>query len=161
MILLGEPICSIQMLSLLETPYNLVQGAQIKVRITAANVLGLGYTSLVSTSNVQVRVLPKKPFRDTYRGYDTSPTQIEVKWDLLDEDLENGGSEILSYNLQWDAGNGLVNVNLVGWSTPYLHSSFIVTSGVTAGALYKFKYRARNVYGWGPFSEEVTIKAAR
>lgn len=54
-----------------------------------------------------------------------------------------------------------MNVNLVGWSTPYLHPSFIVTSGVTAGALYKFKYRARNVYGWGPFSEEVTIKAAR
>jgi len=68
MILLGAPTCSIQMLSLLETPYNLVQGSQIKVRITAANVLGLGYTSLVSTSNVQVRVLPKKPIRDTYRG---------------------------------------------------------------------------------------------
>jgi len=108
-----------------------------------------------------VRVLPKKPTTNTYRGVDTSPSQIEVKWDLLDEDLENGGSEILSYNLQWDEGNGLVNVNLVGWSTPYLHPYFIVTSGVTAGGFYKFQYRARNIYGWGPFSDVVTIKAAR
>jgi len=63
--------------------------------------------------------------------------------------------------LQWDAGNGEVDVNLVGWSTPYLHSSLIVTSGVTAGAFYKFQYRAKNIYGWGPFSEVVIIKAAR
>jgi len=55
----------------------------------------------------------------------------------------------------------VVNVNLVGWSSPYLHSSLIVTSGISAGALYKFKYRARNVYGWGDFSDEVTIKSAR
>jgi len=74
---------------------------------------------------------------------------------------ENGGSTILSYNLQWDNGNGVVNVNLVGYSTPYLHPYFTVISGVTAGALYNFKYRARNVYGWGDFSDEVTLKAAR
>jgi hypothetical protein len=116
---------------------------------------------LVSTSATEVSVLPKKPTQTPFRGDDTSPSQIQVKWNLLDLDTENGGSQILSYNLQWDAGNGVVNVNLEGYSTAYLHSDLIVTSGVSAGTLYKFRYRARNVYGWGDFSEEVTIKAAR
>jgi len=80
---------------------------------------------------------------------------------LLDLDIQNGGSAILSYNLQWNAGSGEVNVNLAGYSTAYLHSFLTVTSGVTAGALYNFRYRARNVYGWGEFSDQVTIKAAR
>ncbi len=80
---------------------------------------------------------------------------------MLDLDTQNGGSAILSYNLQWDAGNGVVNVNLAGYSTVYLHSYLTVTSGVTAGGLYKFQYRVRNVYGWGEFSDQVTIKAAR
>ncbi len=138
-----------------------MQGAQIKVRITAENVLGFGYTSLVSTSLVYVRVLPKKPTQTPFRGADTSPSQIEVKWNELLLPLQNGGSEVLSYNLQWNAGSGQVNINLVGYSAPYLHAVNVVTSGVTAGALYNFRYRARNVYGWGPFSDEVTIKAAR
>jgi len=52
-------------------------------------------------------------------------------------------------------------VNLAGYSSVYLHSYLTVTSGVTAGALYGFRYRAKNVYGWGDFSDSVTIKAAR
>lgn len=80
---------------------------------------------------------------------------------MLSLESHNGGSEILSYNLQWDAGSGVVDVNLAGYSTAYLHSYLPVTSGVTAGALYNFRYRARNVYGWGVFSDQVTIKAAR
>ena len=84
-----------------------------------------------------------------------------MRWNLLDLDTQNGGSAILSYNLQWNAGSGEVNVNLAGYSTAYLHSFLTVTSGVTAGALYNFRYRARNVYGWGEFSDQVTIKAAR
>lgn len=36
-----------------------------------------------------------------------------------------------------------------------------ISSGIVAGTVYKFKYRASNVLGWGEFSDEVTIKAAK
>jgi hypothetical protein len=37
-----------------------------------------------------------------------------------------------------------------------LTTSTVIT-GLTAGAEYKFKVRARNVYGYGPFSEISTL----
>jgi hypothetical protein len=35
-----------------------------------------------------------------------------------------------------------------------------LTTGLVAGGSYRFRYRAANVYGWGPYSAEVTILAA-
>jgi hypothetical protein len=31
---------------------------------------------------------------------------------------------------------------------------------VVAGRTYKFKYRAKNIFGWGPYSDQVDILAA-
>lgn len=123
-------------------------------------MLGFGTASLISSSVNLVKTLPHKPAQSPSRGDTTSPAQIEVLWGTLDGPNNNGGSEILSYNLRWDSGSG-VEVDLVGYSTPYLHNYLTVTSGVTAGGLYVFRYRAKNMYGWGPFSEPVTLKAAR
>lgn len=56
--------------------------------------------------------------------------------------VDNGGSAITSYQLDWDSGsNGLVWTDLVGLSTPYLGSSFTKT-GLTMGIRYKFRLRA-------------------
>jgi len=85
---------------------------------------------------------------------------VEIDWTALIAPL-NGDSAILSYNLVWDAGSGSApSINLVGYSSPYTQTSLIVTSGITAGHSYTFKYRTQNVYGWGPFSAPITIKAA-
>lgn len=35
-----------------------------------------------------------------------------------------------------------------------------MSSGITSGSSYKFKYRAYNVHGWGEFSDPLTILAA-
>ena len=102
-------------------------------RVTGVNSLSSGFTSLTSTSIVMVRVLPYKPSVVPQRGSTTSPSQIEVDWSLLLPPT-NGDSDILSYNLQWDAGTGgSVNINVVGYSVPYMQSSYVITSGVTAG----------------------------
>jgi len=42
---------------------------------------------------------------------------------------------------------------LIG-SSPYTTSdTYTVTGGLIAGRIYKFKYRARNIFGWGEWSE--------
>lgn len=38
--------------------------------------------------------------------------------------------------------------------------STYVQTGVTAGSTYSFKYKARNIYGYGPFSSISSIVAA-
>lgn len=49
-------------------------------------------------------------------------------------------------------------MNLVGYTSDSILTSFIVTQGVTPGIVYNFRAQARNIYGWGPYSL-VTIAA--
>jgi len=75
-----------------------------------------------------------------------------VIWPPLLNVQDIGNSAILSYGLQWDAGvTGGPWVNLVGYTSDSILTSFIVTSGVTPGTVYNFRAQARNIYGWGPF----------
>jgi len=37
---------------------------------------------------------------------------------------------------------------------------FTVTNNVLEGQYYKFKIRAKNIWGWGPFSPVATIRAS-
>jgi hypothetical protein len=66
-----------------------------------------------------------------------------------------GGSTILSLHLQWDKGTGgetwttLIGDNPYSTSVTYTYSSGLIESG----RIYKFRYRAKNVFGWGEYSE--------
>jgi hypothetical protein len=62
--------------------------------------------------------------------------------------------------LQWDQGTGVFGVDLTGASVDYLLTSYTLTTGLVAGGLYRFRYRAANKYGWGPWSEATTLAAA-
>jgi hypothetical protein len=45
-------------------------------------------------------------------------------------------------------------IELVGYTTPFLSLEYTVLNsveGLTPGLSYKFKYRARNKYGWGEY----------
>lgn len=68
--------------------------------------------------------------------------------------LLSGDSNILSYNLYWDNGTGVTNIELVDANL----TQFTV-SALTGGLNYKFKVRARNVYGYGNFSTEYIVAA--
>ena len=39
-------------------------------------------------------------------------------------------------------------------------STYSVSNGIIRGRTYRFRYRARNCKGWGPFSDELYVKAA-
>lgn len=71
-------------------------------------------------------------------------------------------SPVTSYNLWWDEGsNGEFWYSLIGLDDPVLtQTMFTVTNNVLEGQYYQFKIRAKNVWGWGPFSPIVTIRAS-
>ena len=39
--------------------------------------------------------------------------------------------------------------------------SYGVTDSIQAGQVYLFRYRAKNINGWGPFSDSLSLIAAR
>lgn len=70
------------------------------------------------------------------RGTTTSTTQILVDWIALAAP-QNGDSAVLSYSLEWDAGNFGTNfISLVGAVANSLATSFVVTDNLTVGHAY-------------------------
>lgn len=104
------------------------------------------------------------PVRMIYTG----PTQLDVFWSTLTTHADRGGSPITSYHLQKhlqpdDISNPWEDV--IGLSTDSLANTIIVTTGVGIAAVvpgenYAFRVRAKNIYGWGPFSPVLDIHAA-
>jgi len=75
--------------------------------------------------------------------------------------VETGGTQILSYNVQWDLGSdGAHFSTLVGYSTTYSFNTYSTSANLQAGKTYQIKVRAKNYWDWGPFSEVLTIKAS-
>jgi hypothetical protein len=75
---------------------------------------------------------------------------------------ENGGSDILSYEIQMDDGQGGDFYSLAGNETAgkTLATTFTIRQDIQDGGLYRFRYRARNVNGWSSFSAIAYIRAA-
>jgi hypothetical protein len=73
-------------------------------------------------------------------------------------DPVDGGSPVLSLHLQWDQGKGVWS-SLIGGTSYSKLTSFIVT-GLTPGKWYQFRYRANNDFGWGAYSDPVSVQAA-
>jgi len=88
----------------------------------------------------------------------TTSTTIQIDFPTISSSPENGGSPVTSLNLQWDQGSASWT-SLLGESSDSLVTSFTVT-GLTPGGSYQFRYRAKNIYGWGPTSTAETIIAA-
>jgi hypothetical protein len=94
-------------------------------------------------------------------GSVSSETQIKVDFAALSLESETGGSSILSYNLQIDEADGVFE-DLFGATTDVLITTELVTAPkIVQGSTYGFRYRARNVYGWGEWSPTTYILAAR
>jgi len=102
--------------------------------------------------------LPNTPTRDDIL---TTDELLKVEWLALEAPLD-GGDQILSYNLQFDnASGGQTWINLVGFVTDSIELTFSHTNSIQKGKTYQFKVRARNAQGWGPFSEVLSLVAAR
>lgn len=74
---------------------------------------------------------------------------------------ENGGADILSYHIRYDdSSQGETWTDLVGYPVDDLELSAEVTDSIQAGEIYQFQYRAKNIHGWGSWSDSLNLIAA-
>jgi hypothetical protein len=145
------------------TGFSYSQGDEVVARVTAATVIGYGAAGPVSSAQtVLAEVAPHKPPTAPRRGAASNEAQLVVDWDALVAP-DAGGSSVTSYNLQWDQATGTFGPHLTGASAECCDSlvtTHTQAAGLLAGSLYLLRYRAANKYGWGPYSDPVTIRAA-
>jgi hypothetical protein len=90
-----------------------------------------------------------------------SESQIKFTWSPLTSLVETGGTPILSYDIEWDQGfQGQVWKHLAGYSFDYTQTSYTATANIIKGTTYQVHVRAKNYWGFGPFSSTITIKAS-
>jgi hypothetical protein len=97
--------------------------------------------------------------RTPSEGIQTTYDRIHVDWQALESFYETGGTfSIVSYELQMSPQSDDQWQSIVGGSSAYTLLSY-VQAGLITGTDYKFRIRASNSFGWGEFSDEVTIRA--
>jgi len=67
---------------------------------------------------------------------------------------------IISYELQMDDGMSGDFISIVGFDVNSLLTTYTIVNGIVKGRGHRFRYRARNIIGWGDFSDESSILAA-
>lgn len=104
----------------------------------------------------------KPPIAPWMTQSESSATKLYMNYARMDDSL-NAGTMILSYSLEWDGerGRGGEFVSLIGNPKDSLAQQLTLLDGIKQGELYRFRYRARNFYGWGPYSEVTTVLAAQ
>jgi hypothetical protein len=91
----------------------------------------------------------------------TNTQLIVVNWQAITAP-DNGNSDVLSYSLEYDAGtNGESWETLIGYLADFTGTQMQVTSKIQRGVRFIFRLRAKNIWGWGVYSEEYAILAAR
>lgn len=126
-------------------------GSIYKFKVRATNYAGTQDSSALSVALASLPAQPQTP--PTSNPDITGQDRIGVEIEAFDGTMD-GGSPILVYNIQYDDGNR------GDYRDIYSLSPAHTIPGVEGGAQYRFRYRARNFNGWGPFSEVRYILAA-
>jgi hypothetical protein len=136
------------MSTLTASPFSLAFEAFINVRVSAHNSIGYGSTSSVNSAT-QIRSIPST--MTSISLVSKTDTDITLTWSAL-TGTSTGDSTILSYELLWDNGLGTVSIQLID-TLVYTYT----VSGLTGGASYQFKVCARNIYGYGAYSNVFSV----
>jgi len=153
--------CLVDMHDLRAAPFNLAYDTLVQAQVLARNARGWSAASAPNSAGARIQVEPLAMTAPA-RGSATGPTQIDVNWSALTIAADYGGSSVLSYHLQYDNGTNAVTWrDVIGLAPDSLATSVIVSSNVVSGTQYGFRVRARNIFGWGPYSAVTYIKAAR
>jgi hypothetical protein len=150
--LLSSRSCLVPMSTLRAAPHSLAFDAFVEVRLSARNAYGWGASSAVNTDGARVRVEPSQVAQPVLTS--VTEAQIAISWTAL-ASPDDGESAILSYVVYWDNGGGTPTYPLLD----ALQTSVSV-DGLTGGTTYRFKVRARNIYGFGPWSPELAVLAS-
>lgn len=122
------------------------------VRASAGSIVGFGTVSSSNTMGAKIRSTPLSVTNLIVAS--KSDSSISLSWDSQTSPA-NGNSDILGYNVFWDAGSAAsASIELAN-----VTSNSYSTSSVVTGKTYKFKVRSRNFYGYGPFSDIIPTSA--
>lgn len=109
----------------------------------------------------KVQTLPHKPPSIPARDPTSSDTQLVVNVAAL-VDPVTGGAAITSYNIQYDdASTGAIWTDLIGFASDSLALTVTVTSSIDVGSIYRFRYRGKNAFGFGEWSDPLLLYASR
>jgi hypothetical protein len=118
--------------------------------VRARNIIGYGDYSLEVT--ILAAQIADKPTDLVNVPAITLADQIGLSWVAP---VFNGGSPVLDYAIWYDNA-GQTYIELVNGLT----SASYTATGLTQGLTYKFKVETRNAYGYGFFSDVLTVLAA-
>lgn len=132
--------------------------------MTAKNRNGWGAGSALNTdtSGLKVSTVPTAVVLSANMSA-SNDTAVTISWNaLITADLSNGGADVITYEVYWNAGIFASSFTLLtgSVSTPLITSSYTQDSGISAGNDYTFKVRAVNQFGEGSFSNLVSVRAA-
>lgn len=130
-----------------------------KFKIMASNLIGSVESPEVS---FVLAAVPDKPTTaPTLNLAATSASRIGVDYAAFTVAM-NGGSAVLSYELQMYNYTSSSWLSLVGGASAYtIATSFTQEQGLEKGSTYMFRYRAWNINGAGEFSDVSYLVAAQ
>ena len=132
------------------------EGKRFRIYVKVFNAVGEASSPIASTILATVPDAPPVPVLVSSASDDKRIT-IDISGFPTSS---NGGSEVVSFEIQWAQGKAGSFVSLVGSSTPFTASTFTQSTDVVKGTTYRFRYRAKNVHGFGAFSPELEVIAA-
>jgi hypothetical protein len=133
-------------------------GLSFAFKVEAYNVIGSTFST--AGASFTLADLPQNPLKAPISDETvTSTTRIKVEISPITPQ-QNGGSPILSYSLEIDDGFGGQFVAVYGLLVNSLSTSYTLTSGVQKGALFRARYRVKNIIGWSDYSPIGYILAA-
>jgi hypothetical protein len=134
---------------LIASIYNLDWGSSINVKVIAFNLYGDSAESEVGDGAI-ILTNPDAPVTLIEVYAERSATSLGLSWD---EGVENGGSPVIDYTVNYAVGTFGSYVELM---SGVLLTEYTAT-GLTSGETYSFKIQARNAYGLSASSTNVQL----
>ena len=132
--------------------YGLAFDTLVEVQAAAGNSFGVGTASAANTAGAKTRRVPDAMVVPIVAS--VAESLIGISWAAVTSPAD-GNSPITAYNVYWDNGSGSTSIVLL--DGPALTVS---VPGLTGRTTYKFKIRAKNIYGEGLFSPELSVLAS-
>lgn len=133
----------------------MTRGVEYTFRFRVKN--SIGWSDFSSTVSSLVAIAPSKLSVPTLLAVDVLSIQLG-----LDTNVDNGGSIVISYNLEINggiAGSAFVSVTTYQ-SGDLSHTVTILNDALVGGKIYTFRWYAVNLFGTGERSNEVTVALA-
>ena len=131
-------------------------GKQYRFKIRAHSKNGYSDSNVFSEILATVPDTPLNPIQINYQK--TNINRISVSFDPM-LDVNSGGTQILSYIIEMDDGEGEDFKGVQGIKEDSMITSF-ETTNVKPGKFYRIRYKVRNIVGFSKYSSIIHVQAA-